>query len=212
VSDDASRQLRFAAAAIAVGGLIALGCGAHRGVAPATRGPSFDCGGVEAGSIPQMVCQDESLAALDRELADVYAAAAAKATNEHPPALKPEQHGWIKGREDCWKSEDRQACVREAYVTRIAELQARYRLVPAIGPVVYFCDGNRSNEIVVTFFQTVPATVIAERGDSVSLMYQQPSASGARYQGRNESFWEHHGEAAVTWGYGAPTMRCEKAS
>jgi len=42
-------------------------------------------------------------------------------------------------------------------------------------------------------------------------MYQQPSASGTRYQGRNETFWEHQGVTAVTWGYGAPEMHCKKA-
>jgi len=42
-------------------------------------------------------------------------------------------------------------------------------------------------------------------------MYQQPSASGARYQGRNETFWEHQGVAAITWGYGAPEMHCKNA-
>lgn len=54
--------------------------------------------------------------------------------------------------------------------------------------------------------------MIAEHGDSVSLMYQQPSASGTRYQGRNESLWEHQGEASITWGYGAPEMHCKKAA
>jgi len=53
--------------------------------------------------------------------------------------------------------------------------------------------------------------MIAERGDSVSLMYQQPSGSGTRYQGRNETFWEHQGVAMITWGYGAQPMRCKKA-
>jgi membrane-bound inhibitor of C-type lysozyme len=73
------------------------------------------------------------------------------------------------------------------------------------------CEGKSSAEIVVTFFQTDPPTLIAERGDSVSLMYLQPSASGAKYQGRNETFWEHHGEALITWGYDAPEMHCKKA-
>ena len=41
-------------------------------------------------------------------------------------------------------------------------------------------------------------------------MYLQPSASGARYQGRNESLWEHQGEARITWGPRAPQMRCAK--
>ena len=147
---------------------------------------------------------------MDRKLADVYAAASAKAVNEHPPQLKAEQRGWIKGRDDCWKADDRRACVRDEYRRRIAELQARYRLVPHRGPFTFVCDGNPANEVVVTFFATEPSTMIAEHGDGVSLMFQQPSASGTRYQGRNERFWEHQGEARVTWGYGAPEMRCRK--
>lgn len=175
------------------------------------HGPAFSCAGVEPDGIPAMVCGDEELSALDRKLAGVYAAASKKATNEHPPVLKAEQRGWIKGRDDCWKADDERGCVHDEYERRIAELQARYRLVPGTGPVRFGCDGDPGNEVVVTFFRTDPPTLIAERGDSVSLMYLQPSASGARYQGRNESFWENRGEALVTWGYGAPEMHCTKA-
>ena len=102
------------------------------------------------------------------------------------------------------------ACVQDAYVRRIAELQARYRLVPGTGPVTYVCDGNPADEVVATYFQTDPPTLIATRGDGQSLMFLQPSGSGARYQGRNESLWEHQGEALVTWGAGAPEMRCRR--
>jgi hypothetical protein len=45
-----------------------------------------------------------------------------------------------------------------------------------------------------------PFATSAERGDSVSLMYLQPSGSGAKYHGRNETFWERQGEALITWG------------
>jgi hypothetical protein len=79
-------------------------------------------------------------------------------------------------------------------------LQAKYRLVPGKGPVRYACDGDSKNEVIVTFFQTDTPTLIAERGDQLSLMYLQPSAGGTRYQGRNESLWEHQGEALITWG------------
>ena len=175
-------------------------------------GPSFSCAEVEAGSIEAMICGDSELATLDRKLADVYAAAMAKAADEHPPVLKAEQRGWIKGRNECWKSDDKRQCVADQYQRRIAELRARYRLVPATGPVTFYCDDNAANAVVVTFFQTDPPTLIAERGDSVSLMYQKPAASGTRYQGRNESFWEHQGEARITWGYGAPEMLCKKKS
>ena len=176
----------------------------------AAQGPAYACDQVRAGSIEAMICQDESLSALDRQLAEVYAAATAKAVNERPPTLKAEQRGWIKGRDDCWKSDDKHGCVEGEYRRRIAELQARYRLVPGIGPVTFICDDNPANQVVATFFQTDPGTLIAEHGDSVSLMYQQPSGSGARYQGRNETFWEHQGEARVTWGYGAQEMRCKE--
>jgi len=186
-----------------------LGCGAIAS-ANAAQGPSFSCDKVRADSIQEMICTDSGLADLDRKLAEVYAAAQEKATNEHPPVLKAEQRGWIKGRDECWKSEDEKGCVEGAYRQRIAELQARYRLVPGTGPVTYACDGNPKNQVIVTFFPTDPPTLYAERGDDVSLMYLQPSGSGTRYQGRNETFWEHQGEAGVTWGYGAPEMRCRK--
>jgi uncharacterized protein len=181
------------------------------GEAASTPGPSYDCEIAEAGSIEALVCDDRKLSALDLRLAGVYAAASRKAGNEHPPVLKAEQRGWIKGRNDCWKSEDVRGCVHDEYLRRIAELQARYRLVDGRGPVRFLCEGNPASEVVATFFQTDPPTLIAERGDSVSLMYLQPSGSGARYQGRNEAFWEHQGEALITWGYGAQPMRCTRA-
>ncbi len=175
-------------------------------------GPSFDCAGVEAGSIEAMICSDTDLSALDRELAMVYTSASAKAHNEHPPVLKTEQRGWIKGRDDCWKAADQRACVEEQYRLRIAELQARYALVEATGPVFYACDGNPANEVVVTFYATEPPTLIAERGDQVSFMTRERAASGAKYTGRNESFWEHQGEATLVWGFEAPEMRCKPRS
>lgn len=172
--------------------------------------PSFACAGVEAGSTEALICDNSDLAALDRKLAEVYKAATQKAGDEHPPTLKAEQRGWIKGRNDCWKSDDRKRCIAESYRLRIAELQARYRLVEGTGPVAFACNGDPANEVIVTFFATDPRTLIAERGDSTSLMYLQPNASGSKYQGRNESFWEHQGEARIIWGYGAAEMRCRK--
>ncbi|MGD2000552.1 MAG: hypothetical protein PVJ00_08285 [Desulfobacterales bacterium] len=70
--------------------------GAVGGIAVAA-GPSFDCSKA-AGSIEQMICKDDTLSPLDHKMAEVYAAASQKAVNEHPPVLKAEQRGWIKGR------------------------------------------------------------------------------------------------------------------
>jgi len=173
-------------------------------------GPSYDCDKAEANSIEDMICKDNELSALDRKLSVIYSAAAKKATDEHAPVLKTEQRGWIKGRDECWKSNDTRSCVRYEYRRRIAELAARYRLVDGSGPVRFVCDENPANEVIVTFFKTDPATLIAERGGSVSLMVSQPSGSGTKYQGRNGTFWEHQGEALITWGYGTVPMRCKK--
>jgi uncharacterized protein len=175
------------------------------------RGPSYDCNKTEAGSIEALICEDAELSLLDRKLAGVYTAASGKAGNEYPPVIRAEQRGWIKGRNECWKSDNTRDCVREEYLRRIAELQARYRLVADNGPVRFVCDGNPANEVVATFFKTDLPTLIAERGDSVSLMYLQPGGSGTQYQGRNETFREHQDEAIITWGYGAQEMRCRKA-
>jgi uncharacterized protein len=176
-----------------------------------STGPSYDCTKLEANSIEEMICKDNELAVLDRKLSAVYSAAAQKANNEHPRVLKAEQRGWIKGRNECWKADDERACIQYAYQNRIAELEARYRLVDGSDPVRFICDENPASEVIVTFFQTDPPTLIAERGESVSLMYLQPRGSGTKYQGRNEIFWEHQGEASITWGYGAQKMRCKKA-
>ncbi|MCC4262916.1 MliC family protein [Oceanimonas baumannii] len=173
------------------------------------KGPSFSCDGAQPGSTEEMICNDAGLAAQDRKLAEIYQQAQAKAVNEQPPMLKAEQRGWLKGRNECWKNESPRACVQEQYQQRAAELQARYRLIPGNGPFRFVCNDNPANEVVVTFFDTQPDTLIAEYGDSVSLMYSQPSASGSRYEGRNESFWEHQGEATIRWGYNAPEMRCK---
>ncbi len=179
--------------------------------APAVK-PSFDCAKAKPGSIEALICADPALSALDRQLADVYAAARKKAANEKPPVLQAEQRGWVKGRDDCWKAQQsgQATCIRDAYQQRIVELQARYRLVAAEGPVFLACDGDPRNEVVITRFRTQPPSLIAERGDQSSLMVRQ-AGEGERYQGRNETLVQQGAESLVTWGYQAPVMRCRAA-
>jgi uncharacterized protein len=176
----------------------------------AAQGPSYDCTKATA-SMEKLVCGDQQLSALDRQLAEVYAAATKKAANEHPPTLKATQRGWVKGRDDCWKGQDQRACVKGQYEDRIVELQATYRLLPPTATVRYACDGNPANEVVATYFPTSPPSATVEHGDETSLMLAQPMASGTKYVGRNETLSEHQGVVEVVWGYGAPVMKCRKA-
>lgn len=171
--------------------------------------PSFDCSKVEKDSIEEMVCQSAELTDLDVKLANAYKAASQKAANQHPNLLKAEQRGWIKGRNDCWKSDDKNACVADSYRQRTAELQARYQLIAGKGPVHYACDGNPAKEVVATFYPTEPKSVVAEFGDSSSLMFLQDSDSGQHYVGRNETLTAGKDITTVVWGYEAPQMQCK---
>lgn len=176
-------------------------------------GPAFDCSQPSAlSSIEVRICEDEWLSALDRKMTAVYAAAQQKTVNQHPPALAAEQRGWIKGRNDCWKDEHPIDCAGEMYERRIAELQARYQLIAGAGPITFVCDGDPAKQVVITFYRTNPATLVAEFGDAVALMYQVPDIHGLRYEGRNELFWKQRDGTTIRWGYEAPPMRCQNQS
>ncbi|TKB49809.1 DUF1311 domain-containing protein [Ferrimonas sediminicola] len=169
--------------------------------------PSFPCDAAGPSSIETLICQTPELAELDKELDRVYAAAASGA--EQADLLSAYQRGWVKGRNECWKSADPQGCTRESYRTRISELKAQYRLIPASARVDCLCGGAQETLSVSFFPSLIPTAVAHFRGQS-SLMFQQPAASGSRYQGRNESLWEHQGEARLVWGYGAEPLNCVK--
>lgn len=168
------------------------------------------CAQARPGNIAEMICQDEGLRALDRAMDTLYAQARRKVGNEQPPVLPVEQSRWRHTRDGCWKATDRLDCVQASYHHRIIELQARYRLVDSTGPATYACDDSPPTKVVVEYFKTEPASLIARRGDDTSLMLSAPSASGARYTGPNESLWEHQGEASIRWGFGAPERKCMK--
>lgn len=90
--------------------------------AHAQTGPSFKCSANLSSSIETLICASEALSAIDRQMASTYSAALKKAGSQ-AKMLKAEQRGWIKGRNDCWKADDKQACVRDSYKQRLVELQ-----------------------------------------------------------------------------------------
>lgn len=171
----------------------------------AQSGPAFDCSKAEH-EIESLICQDEELAAKDRRLAKVYKQAIAaleKVDAGGPEAiqeLKTYQRGWIGGRNECWKAEDKRQCTADIYDRRIAELQAKYFLVEGGEPVFYTCNGNPADEIVATLVPTEPPSVRLERGDTTKVGILSPTASGSRYDADfGVFFWVQGDEAQVAW-------------
>lgn len=193
-----------------IAGFLAILVAALPGIAAAQATPSFDCTQKLVSSVEQRICKDGKLAALDRELADVYAAASAKATAADAQVLEAAQRGFVKTRNECWKVTDVQDCVENGYRHRIAELQARYGLVKAVGAGRYQCPGPPVQEVAAEFFATDPPTAMIQFAGASQLMFVAPSGSGARYTGGNRQFWEHQGVALLNWGPGPREMRCPK--
>ena len=184
---------------VALGFLLSSGA-----VAASADGPSFDCAEAD-GSIEEMICTDPELAALDRQLALVYGQAVAAIEALDAPGnslaeLRTYQRGWIKGRNECWKAGDQQACVAAGYEQRIATLQTEWNLVPHGEPVFYTCNDNSADEIVATFYEATLPTVRLERGDRTEVGLQRPAASGARYEAPfGIIFWIKGQDAQVEW-------------
>lgn len=86
--------------------------------------PSFNC--IKAThEVEQLICNDDELAALDVSMNELYQLVLKNTPNDSQKQLKTEQIGWVKGRNDCWKADDKRACIKGEYETRINELKDR---------------------------------------------------------------------------------------
>jgi uncharacterized protein len=86
--------------------------------------PSFSCAKA-SHEVEELICKDAELAKLDRSLAELYSTVLKHTPASKQKALKAEQRGWVKGRNDCWKSSDQRGCVKSEYEDRINELKDR---------------------------------------------------------------------------------------
>ena len=162
------------------------------------EGPAFDCTNAE-GQVEQLICRDAELAAFDVRLDSFYRRAVESYPAEELDTLKAFQRGWIKGRNDCWKADDVSTCVRQSYRVRITELQIGSGALEAPQPVGYSC--NEDESITASFYEAaeLPAAVLTRVPDDQVIAYRVPAASGAKYEGRNVTFWTKGDEATVTW-------------
>src|SRR5262249_53124639 len=82
---------------------------------------------------------------------------------------------------------------------RIARLRAEYGLLAPAGQAPWRCaDGS---ELASTFSPTDPPYARFERGGQSVVAPIAPSGSGSRYASPADRFeyWEHQGEATLTW-------------
>ena len=189
--------------------------------------PSFDCAKAE-GRAQTLVCDDPVLATLDNELARLFALASSDKSLDaaRRRELVAMQRGWVKGRDDCWKSDDLRNCVLSDYANRIHELReghANARSADAAGisegPTAWRCEGLDAL-ISATFIRTdmqagrQPGSGVVNLRwlDQAVALEAKPSASGARYVGSAYDgvyeFWNKGDEAMFTRP-GKPAGNCK---
>jgi uncharacterized protein len=166
----------------------------------AGSGPSFDCAKASS-AVEKAVCADAGLSALDRTLGDAYA----KAMREWPEPTRVKQRAaqraWVTQRNGCAKASDVKACLDGVYRRRTIEIQITSGQLTAPTPVVFVCKGQESQPFTIAFYnQTDPKSAVVTMGNRQAVVLSSPSGSGARYSGPDAEFWEHQGEATVTWG------------
>ncbi|MEA3468939.1 MAG: amidase family protein [Thermodesulfobacteriota bacterium] len=185
-----------------------------------TTNPSFDCTKAESES-EKMVCSDPQLARLDRELNRVYMLAYNNSALDKTGKryLRAGQVGWIKGRDETWKVEDKQRYVKELYVFRIIEILKKYPASRAAdsegissGPTTYDCSG----EVLEAYYvqSDPPMAMIYFKNHPYVPLYRVPSASGAKYavedyHGISMEFWAKGKEALFTT-FEGQTLQCRE--
>lgn len=156
--------------------------------------PSFDCSKAEHEA-EQLVCSDYGLAGLDNRLAAVYAAELAKPGASKDLAAM--QRGWVKGRDECWKADDRKLCVEEQYRTRIAELQINSPGAMAATAVEFTCNDNSKPFTMAYYNDLDDKPAVITLGNDQAIIFPQPAASGTQYGRKGITYREHQGKAMV---------------
>lgn len=147
--------------------------------------PSFDCAKAEKHA-EKLVCGDNGLSQLDREVARLYALAS-DALNAMPgfEELLTGQRKWRAERNTCFDTD----CLVEMYVRRIHHLRQSYSAARkpqnssrSAGPYVLRCEGLDAL-VGVSVVTTEPAYAHVEWRNSYLVMKKVPSASGVHYEG-----------------------------
>ncbi|WP_052481070.1 lysozyme inhibitor LprI family protein [Gilvimarinus agarilyticus] len=175
----------------------------------AVTSPTFDCGTANLSGAEQVICEQPKLSWLDQALAQTYGAALEKTQDEEKRAqLKAEQRGWIKGRDECWKSPPLAACIEQSYTRRIAELTARFALIDPAVILTLTCHDASQKPLLARYYSTQPATLVLQRDDQAKLLYRQEGGGDATYAGQNVGFTQVDKYYQLRWGVAGAAVKC----
>lgn len=170
--------------------------------------PSFDCSKANGGEVEKLICKDDSLANLDKKMANVYTAAMKKLPAAEQKQQKAIQQGWIKGRDECWKSDNVSHCVTDSYSMRISELQVKGALIYTPEPRLYQCG----KETLTAWYynETEMPVALLKTGDiQPEIAYITRSGSGAKYEAQNWGFWSK-GKEGILMREGKGDQNCQE--
>jgi uncharacterized protein len=179
---------------------------------PAIAQPSFDCSAVETGSTEALICGDEQLSSMDREVDRLYSKIREQTTAEDFKTIQAYQRGWIKGRNESWKTDDPRQFVFDSYQDRIAVLAVQAGEVEVPDPVLYSCSGGEFDLLTATFYETTPPVGVFTRtpaGDWPQYIATGWNDDGAiHYNIGGLDFVERDGNAELNWA--GTLMKCAR--
>ncbi|QIR13563.1 lysozyme inhibitor LprI family protein [Shewanella aestuarii] len=148
--------------------------------------PTFDCAKAQ-GEVEQLICQSDELSQLDQQLLPLYRQVLSLLDEQDAKVFKAKQRGWIKGRNDCWKANDKNQCIQYEYQIRLTELQIASASVEVPAKTLYQCADQRlitayfyNNTAIAAVVFTVSGPQLTPTQPHLGLIV--PSASGAKYQ------------------------------
>ena len=174
--------------------------------------PTFNCA-KPSGEVEATICKDDALIALDRQLADVLARALKRLPPKTAAEQRTVQRAWIAERNRCVDEDDPRACVDVSYRMRIVELQIKSAQLKVPKPAGFVCTGGDGQPLSVTFYNdTDPKSAVITYGNDQVIAFAARTASGSRYTAKDVDFWEHQGDATLTWSGARVTCKAAGAS
>ena len=162
------------------------------GVGSAQTSTGLDCSKA-ISTTAKMVCSDKGLAALDGTMSDLY-----RASGQSPEVIAQQRRDLFRS-DQCSAASDARACVESAYQRRIIALEIEQEKAGSAKSATLDCGAGKKALKALFYNGTKPASVMLTFGNDHAVALVAMSGSGSRYIAPGIEYWEHQGEAAVTW-------------